>query len=86
MIVLYKWEKIRYHKEWKIVFPVRKKKQQSKNNNFRVISLIYDWSWQKNAIKEQRFFCSVFINLTVERSPAKRSTDTNNMGEVLMYC
>lgn len=31
-VALYKWETIRYHKEWKIVFPVRKKKQQIQNN------------------------------------------------------
>lgn len=31
-IGLYKWETIRYRKEWKIVFPVRKKKHQFQNN------------------------------------------------------
>lgn len=49
-IALYKWEKIRY-REWKIVFSVRKNKQQNKSNNFRIISLIYDWGWQKNISK-----------------------------------
>lgn len=83
MIALYKWEKIMYCEEWKVLLlsPVRKKKQQNKSKHFRIISLVYNWSWWKNLSSGWEVFCSLIINLTVEKSPARKGVDSRNIGK-----
>lgn len=58
-----------------LVSPVRKKKQQNKSNKFRIISELHNWSWQKNLSNGQEGLCPLILNLTVEKSPTRKSQE-----------
>lgn len=47
-----KWEKVAQCKEWKVLlFSLVRKKHQCNSNSFRIISLVYNWSWNWNLTK-----------------------------------